>query len=133
MSFRPHYGHYKYLVILFGLENAPETFQNMINKILWNLIDQAVLVYIEDILINTHAMIQYQILLKKVISRLHVSNLAASIDKCEFYIDRFECLGYIISRDGISMSEEKVEAIRSWEYPKTQQDVQAFMGVSNFS
>jgi hypothetical protein len=71
------------------------------------------MVYIDNILIYTHDMKQYKILVKEALSRLHAWNLAASIDKYEFHIDTVEFLGYIISRDGIAMSEEKIEAIRS--------------------
>jgi hypothetical protein len=51
MAFRTRYGHYEYLVMPFGLANAPTIFQNMMNKILEDLIDQGVMVYIGDILI----------------------------------------------------------------------------------
>jgi hypothetical protein len=67
-----------------------------------------------------------------VLSRLPTWNLAASIDKYEFHIDTVKFLGYIISRDSIAISEKKVEAIRSWESPKTQKDFQAFMRFANF-
>jgi hypothetical protein len=71
MAFRACYGYYEYLVILFGLANAPTIFQNMMNKILQDLIYQEVIVYIDDIQIYTHDMKQHEILVKKVLSRLH--------------------------------------------------------------
>jgi hypothetical protein len=67
-----------------------------------------------------------------VLSKPHAWNLVVSIDKCKFHKDIVEFLGYIIFRDDISISEEKIEAIRSWESPKTQKDVQTFMGFANF-
>jgi hypothetical protein len=62
---------------------------------------------------------QHEILAKEVLSRLYVWNLAASINKCEFHIDTVKFLGYIISRDSITMSEKNIEVIRSWESLKT--------------
>jgi hypothetical protein len=50
-------------------------------------------------------------------------NLAASIQQCEFHKDSVEFLGYIISKDGITITEDKVEAIRYWESPKTQKNI----------
>ena len=50
-AFRTRYGHYEYLVMPFGLANAPATFQDMMNEILRDLIDHGVVVYINDILI----------------------------------------------------------------------------------
>jgi hypothetical protein len=67
-----------------------------------------------------------------VLCRLHAKNLAASIEKYEFSIDSVEFFMYIISLDGIGMSKEKVEAIRSSESLKTQNNIRAFMGFLNF-
>ena len=50
-AFRTRYGHYEYLVMPFGLANAPATFQDMMNEILRDLIDHGVVVYIDDIVI----------------------------------------------------------------------------------
>jgi hypothetical protein len=62
----------EYLVMPFRLANTPATFQNLMKKILWHLIDQEVVVYIDDILIYTHDMKQYKILVKEVLTRVHV-------------------------------------------------------------
>ncbi len=51
--FRTHYGHFKYQVMVFGLTNAPATFQDYINKILAKKLDIFIIVYLDDILIYT--------------------------------------------------------------------------------
>jgi len=50
-AFRTRYRHYEYKVMLFGLVNAPATFRCMMNKILRQFLDQAVVVCLDDILI----------------------------------------------------------------------------------
>ena len=50
-AFRTRYGHFEYLVLPFGLTNAPATFQSMMNEILRPLLDTSVVVYLDDILI----------------------------------------------------------------------------------
>ena len=55
MAFKTHYGHLKYQVIFFGLINAPDTFQDYINKILAEKLNVFVLVYLDDILIYTES------------------------------------------------------------------------------
>jgi hypothetical protein len=50
-AFRTRYGLFEYLVMPCGLCNAPGTFQAMINKVLQELLDEGVIVYIDDILI----------------------------------------------------------------------------------
>ncbi len=54
-AFRTRYGHFKYQVMLFGLTNAPATFQGYINKILAKKLDVFIIVYLEDILIYTES------------------------------------------------------------------------------
>jgi len=131
-AFRTRYGHYEYLVMPFGLANAPATFQNMIHEILRDLIDQGVVIYIDDILIYSKTLQEHQRLVKEVLSRLRKWNLAAAWDKCEFHKSEIEFLGYIISKDAVSMSEEKVKSVREWARPQSQKDVQSFMGFANF-
>ena len=48
-------GHYEYLVMLYGLKNAPAIFQSFVDEILRDLYGQGVVVYIDDILIYSAA------------------------------------------------------------------------------
>jgi hypothetical protein len=50
-AFKTRYGHFEYLVMPFGLANAPSTFQAYINKALGDLVDSVCIVYLDDILI----------------------------------------------------------------------------------
>ena len=59
-AFRTRYGHYKYLVMFFGLVNTPAIFQYIMNKILQDLINHEVVVYIDDILIYTENEEEYR-------------------------------------------------------------------------
>jgi hypothetical protein len=130
--FRTRYGHYEYLVMPFGLANAPATFQNMMNEILRDLIDQGVVVYIDDILIYSETEEEYKRLVNDVLKRLHDNGLALAPEKCEWHVSKVEFLGYVISAEGVSMAQDKVEDILNWETPKTVKDIQSFMGFANF-
>jgi hypothetical protein len=131
-AFRTRYGHYEYLVMPFGLANAPATFQNMMNEILRDLIDQGVVVYIDDILIYSETEEEYKRLVNDVLKRLHDNGLALAPEKCEWHVSKVEFLGYVISAEGVSMAQDKVEDILNWETPKTVKDIQSFMGFANF-
>jgi hypothetical protein len=67
-----------------------------------------------------------------VLRRLQEHGLAGAIDKSEFHKSSVEFLGYIITADGVAMSEEKLVAIREWAEPKNVKDVQSFIGFANF-
>jgi uncharacterized membrane protein len=131
-AFRTRYGLYEYLVMPFGLANAPATFQAMMNTILRDLLDLGVIVYIDDILIYSKTKEEHEKLVKEVLSRLQRYGLAASMDKCVFHQNKVDFLGYVISDQGISMAEDKVKTILDWHSPKSVKDVQSFIGFANF-
>ena len=131
-AFRTRYGHYEFLVMPFGLANAPATFQNMMNDIFRDLLDHGVLVYIDDILIYSETEEEHERLVLEVLKRLKENQLAAAVDKCYWHKASVEYLGYIISGDGISMSSEKVQTVLNWQSPKCVRDVQSFLGFANF-
>jgi hypothetical protein len=116
----------------FGLTNAPATFQDMMNHIFRDMLDQGVIVYIDNILIYTEIEEEHDELVKEVLKRLEENGLVISPEKCVWVRNRVEFLGYIISEEGIEMAKDKVETILVWEPPKSLKEIQAFLGFANF-
>jgi len=87
-AFRTRYGQYKYKVMLFGLVNAPATFQRMMNKILHEFLDQGVVVYLDDILIYSKTHAKHVGMVTKVFSRLMEHQLTVSIQKSDLLGER---------------------------------------------
>ena len=131
-AFRTRYGLYEYLVMPFGLANAPSSFQNFINDVLQGMLDDFCTAYIDDILIYSNSKKEYQAHVRKVLAALQKAGLQADIDKCEFHVTEISYLGLIISTEGIRMDPKKVEAVQNWETPTCVKDVQAFIGFANF-
>jgi len=98
--------------MLFGLVNAPATFQRIVNKGLREFLDQGVVVYLEDILLYSRRHAEHVAMVKKVLSRLMEHQFAVSIKKSVFHVQAVELLGYIVAIDGVMMSMRKVDSIR---------------------
>jgi hypothetical protein len=104
----------------------------MMNHILKDLLDEGMVVYIDDILIYAKMEEKYDLLVKEVLKRLAENDLVISPEKCIWSSERVEFLGYVITPDGMEMSEDKIEAIKEWQAPKSLRDVQSFLGFANF-
>ena len=131
-SFRTKYGVYEYLVMPFGLKNAPGIFQEFMNWIFRDLLDIYVVVYLDDILIFSDNEEDHTRHVEEVLKRLMENNLFAKLTKCEFAKTEVGFLGLIISTEGISMEKEKIKAIQEWAQPTTVKQLQAFLGFVNF-
>jgi len=131
-AFRTRYGLYEFNVMPFGLTNAPSTFQDMMNHVLSDVLDIGVLAYMDDILVYTKTEEEHDRLVKMVLGRLQNNGLAISPEKCVWKAEKVEFLGYVIGRNGISMSQDKVEAVLSLERPTSLKEVQSFLGFANF-
>jgi hypothetical protein len=64
--------------------------------------------------------------------RVEEVRLILKVSKCEFYTNKIEYLGYIISPIGIEMDPEKVQAVAEWKEPMNVKGVQSFLGFANF-
>jgi len=90
------------------------------------------LAYLDDILIYAKTEEEHDRLVKEVLERLQAHGLAVSPEKWVWKTQEVEFLGYVFGRNGIAMSQEKVEAVLSWEEPKSLSETQSFLGFANF-
>ena len=131
-AFRTRYGLFEYLVMPFGLANAPSTFQHFVNDVLRPFLDVFCTAYIDDILIYSESLEEHKKHVRLVLGALSDAGLQLDIDKSEFFKTEVIYLGYVISTEGIKMDPAKVQAIQEWEYPLNVKDVRAFLGFANF-
>jgi len=131
-AFRTRYGLYEFNVMPFGLTNTPSTFQDMMNHIQSDVLDIGVLAYMDNILVYAKTEKEHDTLVKTVLERLQQNGLAVSPEKCVWKAEEVEFLGYIIGRNGVSMSQDKVEAILSWNSPTSVKETQSVLGFANF-
>ena len=131
-AFRTRYGHYEFLVVPFGLTNAPATFQTLMNNIFREQLDVCVLVYIDDILIYSQNLPIHLEHIQNVLQKLREHKLYAKLSKCEFLKETTEYLGFLISQKGIQVDPKKIEAISEWKAPTTVTEVRSFLGLANY-
>ncbi|KAJ1044320.1 hypothetical protein NDA10_000949 [Ustilago hordei] len=131
-AFGTQLGLYEYLVMPFGLANAPAHFQSFINDIFRDIIGIYVVVYLDDFLIFSDTEEAHVRHVTEVLTRLRSNRLFAKLSKCEFHTKTVEFLGYIIKPMGIEMDPEKVRTVKEWPMPESIHDIQRFLGFANF-
>ena len=110
--------------MLFGLSNAPASFQGYINKILAKKLDIFVIVYLDDILIYTKDAGQAHVdAVWWVLEELRKYGLFAYLKKCWFHKDEVRFLGYVVLAQEVQMEDKKIEAIKNWPKPKSLRDI----------
>ena len=107
-AFRTCYGHYEFVVIPFGLTNAPATFMCLMNGIFNKYLDQFVLIFIDDILNYSKSQEEHQHHLRTVLQTLREHQLYAKLEKCEFFKTEIQYLGHVISEEGIAVDPKKI-------------------------
>jgi hypothetical protein len=119
MACRTRYGSYEFVVMPFGLCNAPTTFITLMNSMFHHESDDFVVVYIDDILIFSRSKEEHAKHLEIVLKKLRDNKLYANLEKSEFELMEIEFLGHVLNGQGIQPDSKKIKAIREWEVPKT--------------
>jgi hypothetical protein len=117
-AFSMRYGLYEYLVMSFGLMNAPAHFMYLMNSVFMTELDKFVVVYIDDILVYSKSTKDHEEHLRVVLQQLRDHQLYAKFNKCEFWISEVSFLGHVISSEGIDVNPSKVRDVLNWEPPK---------------
>jgi hypothetical protein len=108
IAFSARYGLYEYLVMSFGLTNAPAYFMYLMNSVFMPELNKFVVVFIDDILIYSKTKEDHANHIRVVLQRLRDHRLYAKFLKCEFWLDSVKFLGHTISSEVISVDPTKV-------------------------
>ena len=124
------FGLFEFLRMPFGLKNAAQAFQRLMDTVCQGL--EFAFVYIDDILVASRDVGAHKQHLRLLFQRLQEHGLVINVSKCQFGLDTLDFLGHRITNTGIMPLPEKVDAITRFERPITIKGLQEFVGMVNF-
>ena len=131
-AFRTPFGLYQWRCTVMGLSNSPSAFQNIMNNIFREYLNDFVLVYLDDICIFSRSPEEHLVHIEKVLRKLEQHRLSGNWKKCHFGQTHLDFLGHVIGADGIRVDPKKVYAVQDWPKPKDVSHLRSFLGLANY-
>nr|GEV98237.1 putative reverse transcriptase domain-containing protein [Tanacetum cinerariifolium] len=131
-AFRTRYRHYKFQVMPFGLTNAPAIFMDLMNHVCKPYLDKFVIVFIDDILIDSRNKEEYANHLRIILELLREEKLYVKFSKCDFCISIVQFLRHLIDSQGLHVDPAKIEAVKNWASHTTPIEIRQFLGLTGY-
>ncbi|KAH0746089.1 hypothetical protein KY285_007746 [Solanum tuberosum] len=127
-EFRTRYGHYEFLVMSFGLTNAPATFMSLMNGVFKLFLNYFVIVFIDDILVYSKSKEEHADHLRIFQGVLGKQKLYAKFSKCEYWLNSVAFLGHVVSKERVMVDLQNIEAVKNWVQPSSVTEVGVLWG-----
>ena len=124
------FGLFEFLRMPFGLENAAQSFQRLMDSVLREL--PFLFLYLDDILVASTSKSQHLAHVRRLFERLSQHGLIVNPAKCQFGLSVIDFLGHNVTKDGAAPLPSKVEAVAQFPRPLTVKSLQEFLGMVNF-
>ncbi|KAA0064153.1 pol protein [Cucumis melo var. makuwa] len=131
-AFRSRYGHYEFIVMSFGLTNAPAVFMGLVNRVFKDFLDTFAIVFIDDILIYSKTEVEHDEHLHQVLETLRANKLYVKFSKYEFWLKKVTFLGHVVFSKGVFVDPAKIEAFTNWPRPSTVREIRSFLGLAGY-
>ena len=120
-----------FTVVPFGLKIMTGHMQKIMERLLENI---GIVPFQDDTAVASKSVEEHIATVKKVLEVItYEAGLRIRFKKCKFFKTEARVLGMIVSREGIRMDPQKIEAIVNWQKPMTGKAIQRFMGAANFN
>lgn len=123
-------GMYRFVRLVFGVNCAPEAFQQQMETILRGIPN--VIIYIDDLLLYALSLMELRKTTAQVLAALKANNLTLNKDKCEYERTELEFVGHKLSAEGFNITERKVEDVKKFRCPKNISELKSFLGLASF-
>ena len=124
------FGRYEFLMVPFGLAQAPAYFQSLMNQVLEGL--NFMMTYLDDIIIFSNSEEEHLLHLEKVFHQLREAGLKMKQSKCDFFKSQIHYLGHLISKNGISPLLDKLDSIKNMPALKCVKEIKQFLGLTGY-
>jgi hypothetical protein len=131
-AFRTRYGHYEYIVMSFGLTNAPAAFMEAMNRMLHEYLNDFIVVFLDDILIYSKSEEEHDGYLSLVLEGLQKNQFCAKMKKCAFWLSEVSFLGHVINQHGISVDPKNIAIVVKWQRPSNVTEFHSFLGLAGY-
>jgi hypothetical protein len=131
-AFFTRYELYEYLVMSFGLTNAPAHFMYLMNSVFMPELDKFIVVFIDDVIVYSKNEEEHEQHLRIILKRLHDHQLYAMFSKCAFWLKEVPFLGHVISAEGIAVGPSKVQEVLDWKSPRSIMQIRSFLGLAGY-
>ena len=116
----------------FGLTNALAACMDLMHRVFQPYLDQFVVVFVDDILIYSQSEWEHEYHLRIVLQLLRDHQLYAKFSEWGFCLIEVRFLGQVVSASVVSVDTKKVEAVMSWERPKSVFEIRSFLGLAGY-
>jgi len=121
---------WEWLVMLFGLKNAPVFFQQVMDQVFKRA--NFLKCYIEDVPMHIKGLMQHLVHFEELFKRLHKVNMKIHPKKCEFVFTSIVYLGHRILPNYIMVHWAKVVAILEMPNPTNVHTLKSFIILCNY-
>ena len=116
----------------FGLVNAPAIFQSVINHIFRDMLDKGMIAFTDDIIAHAKTRDEHNTIVLEMRKRLRDKRLCIAPDTCAWAQHQVEFLGYMVSGQGLEMTDEKIQTLKGIKPVNSLKEGQHFLGFVNF-